>query len=80
VIVVPIYIDKNPSEGDHSGPKHVKDNRISTLSITLEGFIKLCGMINKCEAVSGMITGRGDKSTQKIPPINNIFRQNFYMS
>jgi hypothetical protein len=27
-----------------------------------------------------MITGRGDKSTQKIPPINNIFRQNFYMS
>jgi hypothetical protein len=39
--IVPIYVDKNPSKDYHSWPKHVKDSYMSTLSITLDGVIKL---------------------------------------
>jgi hypothetical protein len=41
VIVVSKYVDKNPSEDDLSWPKHVNDNWMSTLSIILNGVIKL---------------------------------------
>jgi hypothetical protein len=34
------YFDKNPSEGAHSWPEHVKNNWMSTLLITLDGAIR----------------------------------------
>jgi hypothetical protein len=41
VVVVPIRIDKNPSEDDPSWQKHVMDNWMSTSTITLDGVIEL---------------------------------------
>jgi hypothetical protein len=34
-------VDKNPSDDGHSWPKHVKDNWMSTISVTLDGVNKL---------------------------------------
>jgi hypothetical protein len=42
VIVVPKQVDKYIFEDGHSWQKHVKDKWKSTLSITLDGVIKIC--------------------------------------